>query len=530
MMIINPYIFTNYCKQIEALSLQSLLTSSVSQFLDSKVANDLTITTDKALDFDATTEIEIGAGRSILSYYAEVGVTPVISGTKLKTDIAGYVCEVILDDGTHLVLQTNDSTVYDVATDTAYTVNGTVAYVDQNLYQYNNIWGYSLVGSVYVSASQLNLYKDVLGNTLTTPAVIGGNDVNLVQSNAVSLNGFDNYIDLLGKGFSTGTGDWYIEWYGSNITAGNQKMIVDGYQGSNLGFYLGYYQNKAYFLYGDDVNFNKISSVIDSETHLMRMGVDSINEVIYLDIDGVRKDSKDISAVTQMDFDLTQLFKLTVTNNFYGRECFSLKFVKDGIEQFYFPFAEGDGSIVYDVISDTAYTFLGTVNSSTRILQDIYHYNINNGFTLSGSTFLPASQTNIGYDVLGNTLTNPAIPNGYNGAETLYIQNADNVYNNYLALADTGNLMFDASGNPKNYDIKDINGNYNESNNLFTVVVEAGKNIIRQQLFATPLTTKQHLIYDKCAVKSMTLQDGYEWVKAENGIIQLNPDGTFQQA
>jgi hypothetical protein len=85
---------------------------------------------------------------------------------------------------------------------------------------------------------------------------------------------------------------------------------------------------------------------------------------------------------------------------------------------YYLPMAEGDGTSVFNVVSDLDYTLTGTINSSTRTLQNEYHYNINDGFGASGSTYLPASQLNVGFDVLGNTLTNPQVDNFHNNAET----------------------------------------------------------------------------------------------------------------
>jgi hypothetical protein len=104
------------------------------------------------------------------------------------------------------------------------------------------------------------------------------------------------------------------------------------------------------------------------------------------------------------------------------------------------PFSIGKGDTVYNLWGNTAHACKNWVDESNWAKQDEYHFNITNGFNKIGDAYIPASRTNVGFDVLGNPLSNPAV-NGHNGAETLLKQGDDTV-----KLIDTHNEWFNTSG------------------------------------------------------------------------------------
>jgi len=140
-----------------------------------------------AFDFTASTNyIQLTAGLSIVDYVAETGTTPIINGSnQLTVNVSGWVAYVKLSNGVEIPfvqkLGVATPTVYDVNSDTAYTISGTVTSaktVAQDSYFYAQTQGYTDDGTNYVPASKLNSGYDVLGNVLTNPSSDKGIDKN----------------------------------------------------------------------------------------------------------------------------------------------------------------------------------------------------------------------------------------------------------------------------------------------------------------------------------------------------------------
>jgi len=119
-------------------------------------------------------------GLTVVDFIAESGVTPIISGDNLTTDVDGWVAMVELSNGAKLVFigEGTSNTVYDVNNDTAYSIAGTitdgVSWITQDAYHFKEKYGYTAPN---IPASLLNIGLDVLGATLEfPPCEIGSND------------------------------------------------------------------------------------------------------------------------------------------------------------------------------------------------------------------------------------------------------------------------------------------------------------------------------------------------------------------
>ncbi len=171
--------------------------------------------------------------------------------------------------------------------------------------------------------------------------------------------------------------------------------------------------------------------------------------------------------------------------------------------------ATGDGNKIYDVDYNIERTVLGTVNASNWVKQDEYHYNILNGFNKIGDAYIPASRTNLGFDVLGNTLSNPAVK-GHNGAETLLKQGDDTV-----KLIDTHNEWFDTSGVAIEHSFSTLPVNGIRVRGVYDGLTNRSKFVT----FDHDLTTDEKSKIDKCIYQSITIPSGYRIAYDSDGLV-----------
>lgn len=127
--------------------------------------------------------------------------------------------------------------------------------------------------------------------------------------------------------------------------------------------------------------------------------------------------------------------------------------------------------------------------------------------------YIPASKLNLGYDVLGNPLTNPSIKNGHNNAETTVTPPDDEVLKNN----DDG-LLFTA-GVPNDLTF----GQIVNSGKAYVNVVDSEKDKRQFTQYDRVLTDKEQSKQDKCFLKSNSLPIGMTWViNEETGMYVIN--------
>jgi len=176
--------------------------------------------------------------------------------------------------------------------------------------------------------------------------------------------------------------------------------------------------------------------------------------------------------------------------------------------------ATGSGNKIYDVdFPVPAYTVLGTIDSNSWVKQDEYHYNIENGFNLVSGEYIPASRTNLGFDVLGNALQNPTV-NGHNGAETKLQQVND------LSAYDQDLIWFDGSGVRKQLAFADIQ---QETDRTGCKVQTNSKTDL--YFFDHDLNTAERVKIDKCLAGDPPT--GTEWITNDDGQILTDSNGIY---
>ena len=346
-------------------------------------------------------------------------------------------------------------------------------------------------------------------------------NIKAVESNGLYMNGTDNYINV-GNDVPI-IGDWKVSFY--------LKMDAENYSAYFISTRSVAKSNGISIYHAPStpgeikIQFNTPlgSSLInttgfdcaDGNMNLVELSQVGTNVIIKKN--GVEKYNDTISVYLTVDRGNDNLIGTTSALAAFGRFTIAdVKLYGDGstTPDYWLPFTEtrgtgGTHTGVFEKISQSTLSLLGTVNSSNDVLQDVCHENINNGFTLNANgQYVPASLLNIGLDCEGNTLANPAIPNGYNGAENRFTLSATN---DTIKDADIGRFLTEADGTLKIWDIKDINGNYLALNYLFSLVKNTN-NISNFIIFDPALTTK-HLTYiGKCYASQQTLPSGYTFV------------------
>ena len=311
-------------------------------------------------------------------------------------------------------------------------------------------------------------------------------DIDLVDSNGVEFNGIDNFMQIADD-ITPFNSDWSI-----NINMKMNDYIGRGgivaYSGISRNFLLGNAgANSVYIQYVAD-NGQVISQPIitgsdtDWHNYIIEWSAGTKTLVVYLD-DNL------IGSWTNALMD-----NIVGTQNTYLGRRSNLEFQHISVanmvsEACDVPFSLGGGNKVYCVNTDTEYTILGTVNASTHILQNKYHYNLFNGFSDITGVKYPASKLNIGKSVLGNDLTNPAITSclGHNAAETGYKQK------NVQALKDSdiNNFWFDGSGVALTKYFADLVSN---GNNIFCNVKDVNNDKRDLLLYSTEQTAAQQTL------------------------------------
>ncbi len=284
-------------------------------------------------------------------------------------------------------------------------------------------------------------------------------DVDFVNASCFHSNGSDNKIAV---DFTSGLDNWEYEVLVKRGADKSYSIIVDAYLGSNNGYFLGFYNNdKVYFKYGDGSNLQSINATIDNtEWHIIKYGIRG-NEM-YFDIDGV-KTIGDIIGIVKSDFTINNLLHFDVTPGAFNGE---IAYFKLNTANILIPFlGDETNKRVYNVNGATGsnyYDIAGAITDGVSWKGQPYYHNLEiYGYELNGGVKYPASLLNLGYSVLGNTLTHPHCELGSNdGSQKQQPLACDLIH------ADTDEVYFDKT-NPvlviaKELDNADlpVNGDY----------------------------------------------------------------------
>ena len=331
---------------------------------------------------------------------------------------------------------------------------------------------------------------------------VSGNDVSLVNSNCLSLNGTDNLIntsiyiqpktpivfDLQGKTHAAFLNDYRVPFYGGAYTSVLNGLYIRSSAGSGS-IRVVYYDGSTSHQWFSSLAF---SNSQEFAFHFDWNGL--IGGTMTMTLNGVTETHIALSEMSAQSQSV-QLFAYRASAWLFDADIYEASLSLNNTTC-YVPFSIGEGNKVYCVNLDVEYTVLGTTPVWAQT-NNKKHYNITKGFNIVGTAKIPASQLNAGFDVLGNTLSNPLVLTGHNGAETELRQQEIAT----LIAAETNLVWFDGGGAPKDVAFSEIpqnSGNYSYCN-----VISAANQKQQIAIFAQPLTSDEDAKLDQCYLRSI---------------------------
>ncbi|RMG81184.1 MAG: LamG domain-containing protein, partial [Chloroflexi bacterium] len=356
---------------------------------------------------------------------------------------SGIIYDIKLSDGTHYKCDEGaGTTCYDSSGNGRH---GTLVNItessfhttDNTIFSYQNNYGYSEgTGGVLVPRNEANPTQDVLGNTLQYSGRVKYN-ADLVQSACATFDGANDYADLPAPPFDANGTSWtvgcwfnttddlwrFIDWRGTgSIKRGVQ---LSGYVPSGNFNNTRIDDGVANFIKFDDV---PIDPYVDGNWHHIALSWDSATGTAYLYLDGILASSKSNSNLVNADLTSQPgVWRLGAASNdgsqqlqgsacgffFYDRllsaseiaELYNTGFVSGVTPAAYYPCSEGIGSTLYDVSGNNLHATLYNISESSFWggTQDVFHYNIDKGFSLYQHT--TNNDLRVPYDLNGQPLS-----------------------------------------------------------------------------------------------------------------------------
>jgi len=280
---------------------------------------------------------------------------------------------------------------------------------------------------------------DFENNLLLDKDRVRANDAALISSNCLDFNGVDNTINLGVNNVGNYTDNFTL--FAKGKFAKVQRIFRRQVSGNKrqYDFYIGPTGNLTFFWTRDDTSSAiVVLPAIDISNANVEIAISiNSNGTSFFYIDGVTYNTSTISGLFNHDGGYTDIgrtdtgaqschifqgicnkaLSITELDNLFAGERENLDI------ELMFDFSEGSGTKVYDRASTSAYIVQGTLTNIWNTKQDLYHSNLENGFSFgtSGLVRIPSSLSNPTLDVLGNPLTNPASLNAHNLAETIII-------------------------------------------------------------------------------------------------------------
>jgi hypothetical protein len=210
---------------------------------------------------------------------------------------------------------------------------------------YQNTVGYTNNAGVLIPRNEANPTQDVLGNPLQYSGRVPYN-ASLVQSNALSLNGTTQYIQLP---FSMGnTNNFRITGYFSATTSATVQVIISGRDTVN-----------------DGLLFQKTTSntiqLFYNATSITTVGTYGGSVIYPFDIScngttlSMTVGTETVSASITGNLDAMKLIQIGADGNalYLNGKVFGFKFINNGVTIAEYPVSGGLGATVYDVTPQT---------------------------------------------------------------------------------------------------------------------------------------------------------------------------------
>lgn len=282
-------------------------------------------------------------------------------------------------------------------------------------YSYQNEVGYSESGGVLVPRNESIPTQDVLGNALSYSGSAPKN-AKLINSSCAVFDGVDDYVDGINASkFNLGAADFEARMRlcldGSGT--GYRALFSSGYNAGSNGYSVYVNPSNKIEVWRTGLKLLTSNDLLPSDSWF-QFKIKRIGSVLSVLVDDIEIGQDTYSG--QLGDDTYNAYIARNTGGFYfkGKMC-DFEIVSNGL---LLPMAEGAGSVVYDVSGNGNHGTLTNITESVfwGSTQDDFHWNIEKGFSFSGSTRIPALEDGSA-DAAGNTITNPAVV-VHNDAET----------------------------------------------------------------------------------------------------------------
>ena len=279
---------------------------------------------------------------------------------------------------------------------------------------------------VLLPRNESDITKDVSETDLQYTGEVP-HSIALVNSNCGTFDGTDDYVDF---GSQTITIEKFSIRFapGAVISTSTAAVNLCGVRDTiNDGFFLGSFTSAV-------TNESVSVSLGNSRTSVtgITFNAGQIYKVsfewndtenrydIYLDDELQIVTSGAANHVTKITTTKLELGRSTTGVRYFNGRLFDLKIEDSTGVVLHAPLAEGNGTTIYDVSGNENHGTATNITESSfwGTTQDEFHWNITKGFTLSGSTYIPALADG-STDAAGNPITNPAVAT-HNNAETQF--------------------------------------------------------------------------------------------------------------
>ena len=286
---------------------------------------------------------------------------------------------------------------------------------------YQNQVGYSVDGTLgLIPRDEKNPVLDVLGNNLEF-AKRAKYNIPIKGSNCGTFGGIDDFVSIPhNDNLNFGQNDFEIEfnievpftslsnWGGIVSKGGGTSAPAERFAIAANGTTT----NKISYI--DSVssgtfNINLTTSIIPNGQHNIKVTREGLTVFIF--VDGILNNSEIGAAITNLvgtdDISVGQIgsVRYLLMNNFYD-----LSIKNNGVEVLNMPFSEGAGTKIYDVSGNNNHGDANNITESTfwGTKQDIFHYNILEGFSLYEHTTLNSIRVPYKSDGTPLTITPPS--------------------------------------------------------------------------------------------------------------------------
>ena len=264
---------------------------------------------------------------------------------------------------------------------------------------------------VYIPRNENNTEYDVLGNTLDYSGQVKYN-ARLVESNTGSFDGVDDHVKSTTGGGVIGDGSRSMFGWVKTSSGDGIPFSMGTTNADNNSFALNLYATNEWRVYGQTTDNDKWiyvnANVLDGEWHHVGVTYDNSSKELSLYSDGqyinngIRQDRHgDWTGYNTSEGFVIGGWAITGDREFNGQiadvRVFDRVLSSDEVSQIYngdldvastnlagwWPLAEGGGSTAYDVseTSGVGNDNHGTITGMTWTTQDVFHYNIQKGFS-----------------------------------------------------------------------------------------------------------------------------------------------------